>query len=126
MNARGIAAACLCGGVFVMALAVRELTSAIVATWSETLTIAVVIFAGIAVLIVALNVGAGVRLALRDRRENSRPIIVSPPAHALQAPDTLRDAERMARVHAIMGGSTSIRVPAFEVGPWSESIDNNG
>lgn len=127
MTARGIAAAFVCGAVFVLALAVRAVALAMVATWSEALTVAVVVFAGVAVIVIALGVASGVRLALSDRRENARPIIVSPPSPpAFAAPDALRDAERMARVQAIIGAGAGgrLRVPAFDAGPWVDDASD--
>ena len=128
MNARGLGAAFLGGGILVMAVAIRAIALAMVETWNETLTVAVVVFAGVAVVIVSIGVGAGVRLALADRRETARPVIVHAPPHAGVFADPLRDADRLSRIeerfHRIGARGDNGTIPAFETGPfvdWTES-----
>ncbi len=127
MNARGLGAAFLCGGVLILAIAVRAFALAMVETWSPTLTVVVVMFAGVALIIVSIGVGAGVRLALADRRENQRPIVIQAPPHAGVFADPLRDADRLSRIeerfHRIGARGESGTIPAFETGPfvdWTE------
>lgn len=123
MNARGIAAVCLSVGVLILSIAVRSFAEAMVKTWSPELTVMVLTFAGVAVIIVAIGFGSGVRLALQDRRETARPIIVQPPTHAGLLSDPLRDAERMQRILQLGARGENGRVPAFEVGPYVDYGD---
>lgn len=118
MNARGIGAAFFMAGVFVLSIAVRAFALAMVETWDQTLTVVVVMFGGVAVIIVAIGFGAGVRLALQDRRENHRPVIVQSPPHAGLLADPLRDAERMQRILRLGARGENGVVPAFEVGQY--------
>lgn len=123
MNMRGIAAAAAGVGVLLLAIAVRAFALAMVETWSPMLTVVVVMFAGVALIIVAVNFGAGVRYALQDRRENHRPVIVQAPPHAGLLADPLRDAERMQRILRLGARGDNGIVPAFEVGPYVDYGD---
>lgn len=119
----------IAAAALIVSIAAWVFTQAMVKTWSPELTIMVVMFGGIAVLIVALNFGAGVRLALQDRHHNQRPVIVQAPPHAAgMLADPLRDADRLSRIeerfHRMGERSESVTtVPAFQPGAW---VDYDG
>ena len=123
MSMRGLGAGMFGAGVLVLAIAVRAFAGAMVNTWSPTLTVVVVMFAGVSTIIVSVGVGAGVRLALSDRRDASRPVVITPPAPMPHALDTLRDVERLSRIderYHRMGSREGGTVPAFEAGQYVE------
>lgn len=123
MNGSGLAALFVGAAALVVSIAAWVFTRAMVATWSPELTIVVVMFAGVGFIVLCVNVGIGARLALQDRHEHKRPVIVHAPPHAAgMLADPLRDAERLARIESTysrMGsGRENSPVPAFQTGPW--------
>lgn len=130
MNGSGLVALFVGAAALVMAVVAWVFTSALVATWDHTLTVVVVVFVGVMGIIMAVNVGAGARLALQDRHEHKRPVVIQ---HAPQNPagflaDPLRDAERLARIESTYSRMGAARengtVPAFQTGPWVDYDDD--
>lgn len=125
MNARVIVAGVFGAGVVILAAAAWRIAGVMVATWSPTLTVVVVTFGGAAVVILAHGVGAGVRLALGDKHEHARPVVVASAHPAGFLPDPLRDAERLARIegtYARISRDGTPTVPAFEPGRYTEDV----
>lgn len=131
MTGSGLVALFVGAAALVMAVVAWVFTSALVATWDHTLTVVVVVFVGVMGIIMAVNVGAGARLALQDRHNHQRPVIVQAPPHAAgMLADPLRDAERLARIESTYSRMGAARengtVPAFQPGQWIDYDDAQG
>lgn len=122
MNGSGLAALFVGAAALVVAVVAWVFAQAMVETWNATLTVVCVVFVGVALIIVAVNFGTGVRLALQDRHNANRPVIVQAPPNAGLLADPLRDADRLSRIeerfHKMGSSRENGVVPAFQPGAW--------